>query len=243
MLELREKTLNLFFSLIFLVIIMHAIPLVEPSRWMNILNWWIDIQTKYEWIANLAPICADIFVVAYPVFLLSIYLYAIIRKRPLIKQWAIYIFFVTLIAVLVNIWIQTFFLKERPIVALNHVEAEETLLHEILPSSSFPSDHAVVSMAFAMATLLWWLCNKRKFFIWSGILFIIISLVMTACRILTLVHRPSDIIAWLWLWVLVSLLLIIRPFRYAILRYLVNPIIRFEQWFIWTLFDYEQPEV
>ena len=48
-----------------------------------------------------------------------------------------------------------FFYKERPIVVLNQVEAEETLLHDILPTSSFPSDHAVVSMAFAMATLLW----------------------------------------------------------------------------------------
>jgi membrane-associated phospholipid phosphatase len=38
---------------------------------------------------------------------------------------------------------------------MNHVETEETLLHQILPSSSFPSDHAVVSMAVAMATLLW----------------------------------------------------------------------------------------
>jgi membrane-associated phospholipid phosphatase len=38
---------------------------------------------------------------------------------------------------------------------LNQVEAEETLLHDILPTSSFPSDHAVVSMAVAVATLLW----------------------------------------------------------------------------------------
>jgi membrane-associated phospholipid phosphatase len=38
---------------------------------------------------------------------------------------------------------------------LNQVNVEETLLHDILPTSSFPSDHAVVSMAFAMATLLW----------------------------------------------------------------------------------------
>ena len=222
---------------------MHTIQLIEPSWWMDILNWWIDIQTKYEWIANLAPIFADIFVIAYPIFLLSIYLYAMIKKKPLIKQGALYIFFVTFIAVLVNIWIQTFFFKERPIVVLNQVETEETLLHEILPSSSFPSDHAVVSMAFAMATLLWWIYNKRKFFIWSGVVFIIISLIMTACRILTLVHWPSDIIAWLGLWILVSLILMIRPFRYAILRYLVNPIIRFEQWFIGTLFNSEQPEI
>ncbi len=222
--------------------IMHTIQLIEPSRWMDILQWGIDIQTKYEWIANLAPTLADIFVVVYPIFLVSIYLYAIIKKKTLIKQGAIYIFLATFMAVLINIWIQTFFYKERPIVVMNQVEMEETLLHDILPTSSFPSDHAVVSMAVAMATLLWWLYNKRKFFIWSGVFFIIISLIMTLCRILTLVHRPSDILAWLLLWALVPLLLMIRPIRYALLRYIINPIIRFEQWFIWTLFNCEQPE-
>jgi membrane-associated phospholipid phosphatase len=112
-----------------------------------------------------------------------------------------------------------------------------------LPASSFPSDHAVVSMAFAMATLLWWLYNKKRFFTWSGVIFIIISLIMTACRILTLVHWPSDILAWLVLWVLVPSILMIRPIRYVLLRCVVNPIIRFEQWFIETLFKYKQPEI
>ena len=222
---------------------MNTISLIEPSRWMNILNRWIDIQGEYEWIASLAPTFADIFVFAYPIFLLSIYLYAIIKKKSNIKQWAFYIFFATLIAVLINIWIQSFFYKERPIVVLNHVEAEETLMHGLLPPSSFPSDHAVVSMAFAMATLLWGIFNKRKFFVWSGIIFIIVSLIMTVCRILTLVHRPSDILAWLWLWIIVPLILMIRPFRYALIRKVINPIIRFEQWVIDNLFDYKQPEV
>jgi membrane-associated phospholipid phosphatase len=222
---------------------MHTIQLIEPSRWMDILNWWSDIQTKYEWIANLAPVFADIFVIAYPIFLISIYLYAIIKNRPLVKQWAICICLATFIAILINIWIQTFFYKERPIEVLNNIEAEETLLHDILPVSSFPSDHAVVSMAFAMATLLWWLYNKKRFFTWSGVIFIIISLIMTACRILTLVHWPSDILAWLVLWVLVPSILMIRPIRYALLRCVVNPIIRFEQWFIETLFKYKQPEI
>ena len=222
---------------------MHTIQLIEPSWWMDILNWWIDIQSKYEWIANLAPTFADIFVFAYPIFLVLIYLYAIIKKRAQFKQGAIYICIATFIAVLVNIWVQCFFSKERPIVVLNQVEMEETLLHDILPASSFPSDHAVVSMAFAVATLLWWLYNKKKFFTRSWIVFIIISMVMTLCRILTLVHWPSDIIAWLLLWALIPLLLMIRPVRYALIRYLVNPIIRFEQWFIETLFNYKQPEV
>ena len=223
--------------------VMDKIALIEPSWCMNILDWWVDIQSKYEWIVNLAPIFADVFVIAYPIFLFIVYLYGIIKKKSIVKQWAFYVFFVTLIAVLINIWIQTFFYKERPIVALNHVEVEETLLHDILPTSSFPSDHAVVSMTFAIATLLRWLYNRRKFFTWSGIIFIVISLIMTLCRILTLVHRPSDILAWLWFWILIPLVLMIRPFRYTILRYLVNPIIRFEQWIIETLFNYKQPEI
>lgn len=222
---------------------MHKFSLVEPSWWMDILNWWTDIQTKYEWIANLAPTFADVFVIIYPIFLVLVYLYAMIKKKPQLKQWAFYIFFATLIAVLINIWIQTFFYKERPIVALNQVEVEETLLHEILPVSSFPSDHAVVSMAFAMATLLWWIYSRKKFFTRSGVLLILVSLVMTSCRILTLVHWPSDILAWLWLGILVPLILMIRPVRYALLRYLINPIIRFEQWLIWTLFKCKQPEI
>ena len=78
---------------------------------------------------------------------------------------------------------------------LNQVEMEETLLHEILPTSSFPSDHAVVSMAFAVGTLLWGIYGKKKFFTWSGVIFLVISLVMCVCRILTLVHWPSDIVA------------------------------------------------
>lgn len=207
---------------------------------MDILNRWIDIQDKYVVISNLAPVLADVFVIAYPIFLVWIYVYAIIKNKSLIKQWALYIFFVTLFAVIINIWIQTFFYKERPVVALSHIDAEETLLHDILPTSSFPSDHAVVSMAFAMATLLWWLYNKRKFFTWSGIVFIFVSLIMTACRILTLVHWPSDIVAWLWLWILVSLLLMIRPFRYMIIRFFVNPLIRLEQWVMRKVFHYEQ---
>ena len=222
---------------------MNKIALIEPSWGINILQWGIDIQDKYSFISDLAPTFADIFVVVYPVFLVCIYLYAIIKKKSVFKQWALYIFFVTFIAVLINIWIQTFFYKERPIVVLNQVETEETLLHDILPTSSFPSDHAVVSMAFAIATLLRWIYSKRKLFTWSGIVFIIISLIMTICRILTLVHRPSDIIAWLWLWILVPLLLMSRPIRYALLKYIINPIIRFEQRFVGTLFNYKQPEV
>ena len=222
---------------------MHRIELLEPEWWMNILNRGISLQDTYPWIASLSEIFADIFVFLYPIFLIIFYVYAIVKQKKTIKQGCLYIFWATFIAVLINIGIQCFFYKERPINTLTHVDAWETLLHEILPTSSFPSDHAVVSMAFAIATLLWWLYNKRKFFTWSGIFFIIVSLIMTACRILTLVHWPSDIVAGLWLWIVIPLILMIRPVRYALIRHIINPIIRFEQWFIWTLFNCEQPKV
>ena len=222
---------------------MNKIALIEPSWGMNILQQWINIQKKYTFISDLAPILADIFVIAYPIFLVFIYLYAMIKKKTQIKQWALYIFIATFITVLINIWIQTFFYKERPIIVMNQVQTEETLLHNILPTSSFPSDHAVVSMSFAIATLLWWIYNRKKFFTRFGILFILISLIMTSCRILTLVHWPSDILAWLGLWILMPSILMIRPIRYILIRNIINPIIRFEQWFIEMLFNYKQPEV
>ena len=80
---------------------MDKIALIEPSWGMNILQWWIDIQEKYSFISDLAPIFADIFVIVYPIFLVLTYIYAIIKKKPAIKQWAFYIFFATLIAVFV----------------------------------------------------------------------------------------------------------------------------------------------
>ena len=219
---------------------MHTIQLIEPSWWISVLNWWINIQSQYWRIWELSPIFADIFVIIYPIFLILIYLYAIIKKKVLLKQWALYIFFVTFFAVLINIWIQSFFYKERPIVALNQIDTWETLLHDILPVSSFPSDHAVVSMTFAMMTLLWWVFNKKKFFIFSGIVLMLISLLMTICRVLTLVHWPSDIIAWLLLWIFVSLLFMVRSVRYLFLRNIINPVIRFEQRLVKKIFHYDQ---
>lgn len=219
---------------------MHSIELIEPAWWLNLIDWGVWLQEKYTWISSVAPVLADVFVIVYPIFLILLYVYAIIKKKEILKQWALYVFFATFFAVLINIWIQCFFYKERPIVTLSQVDASETLLHEILPVSSFPSDHAVVSMSFAMATLIWWIYSRKKFCIWSWVLLLLISFIMTSCRVLTLVHWPSDILAWLGLGILVPLLLIIRPIRYTLLRYIINPIIKFEKRILKKLFRYEQ---
>ena len=70
-----------------------------------------------------------------------------------------------------------------------------------------------------------------------------VSLVMCVCRVLTLVHWPSDIVAWIGVGVLVPLLLIIRPIRYCALKYIINPLIRVEQWIVKNVFSYEQWDI
>lgn len=218
---------------------MHKISLVEPQWWVDLLRKWQDIQVKYWWISDLAPVFADVFVLVYPTFLICVYIHAIVKRKKMQKQWALFVFFSTFFSVFINILIQCFFLKERPIVALSQVDAEETLLHSILPSSSFPSDHAVVSMSFAIAVLVWWIYSKKKFYIWSGIILIFIALLMTSCRILTMVHRPTDILAWLCLWIIVPCILIIRPIRNFVISYFVNPIIKLEEWIVKKIFNFE----
>jgi hypothetical protein len=102
---------------------MHGIELIEPEWGMNILNRGISLQDTYPWVANWSEIFADIFVFLYPIFLIILYVYAIVKQKKTIKQGCLYIFLATFIAVLINIGIQCFFYKERPINTLTQVDA------------------------------------------------------------------------------------------------------------------------
>jgi membrane-associated phospholipid phosphatase len=113
---------------------------------------------------------------------------------------------------LVNIGIQFFVDKVRPNVVLWLVDLkQETVLHSFLPSASFPSDHAAVSMAIAMMSLFRGIKNNdRKFLRFGGIL-IIFSLITSFARVTSGVHRPTDIIWWSLVWIIVPLLLMWKP--------------------------------
>ncbi|MDR2541771.1 MAG: hypothetical protein LBD11_08815 [Candidatus Peribacteria bacterium] len=115
----------------------------------------MKLAQNHPRIATFAPIGADIFLVIYPIFLIILYLRGIIKKQLEDKQGAIFIFLSCLISVATNIFLQYFFIKNRPqIEIIDGDKIAETLLDDLLPTSSFPSDHAVVGMSVAIATLI-----------------------------------------------------------------------------------------
>ena len=117
-----------------------------------------------------------------------------IRKQINYKVASLWIFINVGITTIINIGIQFFVEKSRPNVVLGLYEKTETVLHKYLPSSSFPSDHAAVTMSIAMMSLFRGIKNKDKKFLRFGGILIIFSLITSFARVTSGVHRPTDII-------------------------------------------------
>lgn len=195
------------------------LKLIEPVWWielLKILNQWMNASSVLTY---LMPKLADIFVFSYPLFLMWLYITWWVKKAIYYKKASMFIFLWTFFSTIVNVCIQFFVDKVRPNIVLWLVdEKTESILHKFLPSSSFPSDHAAVSMWFAMATLFWWIKNKDRTFIRFGLLFLLFSLIMCFSRITIAVHRPTDIIGGMLVWIVVVIFLT----RWKIYRLLNN---------------------
>ena len=217
---------------------MFKIIMNEPQRGYEFLRFLVELGEKYPPLAAFYPIGADIFVFVYPIFLTAVYLYGMIKKKIEAKKEALFIFFACLFSVVVNILSQQFFDKQRPIYAFGIQDLDqETLLHQFLPSTSFPSDHAVVTFSVAMAT--WLIAHKhhnKRLKIWSGFLFFF-AIITGLCRIGTTVHRTTDILAGTIMGILVPIVLML-PFCFKrVEKRLLNPIIHFEEWLIKKAFQ------
>jgi len=184
------------------------ITIKEPLWWVSLLKSlysWMIWSQFWSW---MIPILADVFVFTYPVYLLILFVWGTIKKKFYYQSSALFTFFAVLFSICVNVSIQFFVDKARPniILWLSDLKAQ-TVFHKFLPTSSFPSDHAAVSMAFASAVLFRWLKNKDRKFVILGIIFYVFSLVMSFARVTSWVHWPTDVIVWSIVWIAVTRIL------------------------------------
>ena len=130
----------------------HNSIVVEEPLWgkqlMIGLNEWVS---KHDVLVQILPYTADIFVFSYPVYLVALYVRGIVHRNSYYKLSALYIAGSSGLAALINMLIQFVGEKSRP---EQSIETRETLILEHLPTDPFPSDHAAVSAAVAMSTLL-----------------------------------------------------------------------------------------
>ena len=199
-----------------LMILMFKI--VEPQRWVNLLkSLFAWMQSSVFW-SHRIPVLADVFVFTYPVYLLALYIYWMVESKKSkvegikYKIAALYIVAGTALSFIVNIGIQFFVDKVRPYVFLWLADLKnETILNTFMPTSSFPSDHAAVTMGIAMMSLFRGIKNNDKKFLRFGGILIIFSLITSFARVTSGVHWPTDIIAGSLIWILVPLFIMWRP--------------------------------
>jgi len=197
--------------------------LIEPQWWVSVLNsLFAWMQASIFW-SHWIPVLADVFVFTYPVYLLGLYIYWMTQtlKRwnvEALKRWmkykiaALYIFAGVFVSIVVNVGIQFFIDKVRPNFVLGLTDLKhETILNTFLPSASFPSDHAAVTMSIAMMSLFRGIKNKDKKFLRFGGILIIFSLLTWFARVSSGVHRPTDILAGSSIGIIVPLILMRKP--------------------------------
>lgn len=205
------------------------ISLLEPVWWETLLLTLHTWMQSSQVLVVVITVLADVFVFLYPLFLIAVYVYGMIKRKLAHKTLCIWIFFASLFTILVNIFVQFFVDKQRPNIVLWLVEdTSETFLHKFLPASSFPSDHSALSMWFAVACLLFGLRYKKSLFIVAGIFFIVCSVIMWFARITVAVHWPTDVFAWFALWLFVPFVLFQKLLYKLIERYIVAPLLRLE---------------
>lgn len=203
------------------------IALKEPVRWENLLsvmNWIYNNMWPVS--QRLIETWADIFVFAIPVFLVRRYIMWIKSKNKSKKYESINIFWSGILAILINIILQEIFIKARP---ESHLQTQDRLIFDHLPTAPFPSDHAAMMSAITFAILLVWYETKSKTLksIWYA--FMIFSIITVISRIMGGIHRPTDIIAGLSVWLLSAAIIHFEKTNYSINKYINWSLIKIEE--------------
>lgn len=176
----------------------NSITIVEPQRWQQLMISLNSRIVKHQLLVRFLPWTADVFVFTYPVYLVVLYLWGVYKKDDYFKLAAFAIAFSAWLAAVTNQVIQYFGDKSRPEQAIS---LKENLILSHLPTDPFPSDHAAVSAAIAMSTLLWGIKHKDKKFLAASVFFWFASGVMSFSRVAVAIHRPTDILVGILVWV------------------------------------------
>ena len=207
--------------------------LQEPMWGKNLLLWMHQLMQNpflFQWI----PVLADVFVFVYPVYLVVLYVYAMVYKVVVQKQSALWIFFAAMISMVFNMIVQLFVVKDRPDVVMDllYQKKEDLILYNYLPEWSFPSDHVTMGVTIAMATLLWGLRYKKKWYVYFSLFLFAIAIVMWWARITIGIHRPTDVIGGCVVGIAIPLILFHKKIYPYLQSWAIDPLIRVEEW-VW----------
>lgn len=156
-----------------------------------LLTYLNNLLIEYKFLEEIIFLFADTPIFFIPIFLVCYRLYYNYRKNNKWKNILMLIFYSTVVAILISLFIQQFVTIERP---EEHLKNTWKLILEHLPDASFPSDHASVSIAFLTSIFLFWFTR-----IWTFILPFFI--IMNLSRVIAWVHWPFDILAWTIVWI------------------------------------------
>lgn len=201
--------------------------LIEPQRWQSLIHILNTATFNSPVLVKLVPILADVFVFAYPALLLVWYVTGIVKKDQTLKSQAITIFSWAAYVTIINLILQSFLHKDRPIFAWDN--AIHMILKD-LPTASFPSDHAAVSMIVWLIVVLIAFKQKNKPLKFLSLMLVLASIIMSISRVAVWVHWPTDIIAGWGVAIIVCLLLSTNSVQALQQRYINQPLINIQEW-------------
>lgn len=152
---------------------------------------YLNALTDNESIKNFTIFMADSPIFFLPIFLISYWIYYTIKWTEDKKDSLLYIFYSTVLAVLINYFIKFFVDIDRPETIL---EATGRLILEHVPDKSFPSDHS--SVAFSFVAWLYFFGYRK-----IALIFTPFVISMALSRVIAWVHWPFDVLAWAVVWV------------------------------------------